>query len=394
MELFLRTVSLAIRSAGLLALVLIAAPVFAADLDLPSLSSAIRDTPVEMHGFVSQGAMKTTRNNFLNDTKDGTFAWTEVGLNFTKPISERLQFGLQLFARRFAQLGSFDAQVDWYYGRYKWKDWLGFQFGRLKIPFGLYNDSSDIDSARVPILLPMSIYPVKNRDYLIAQTGMEMFGYVNLDGAGGLDYRLYAGTIPLPAPTSTVVTDYNTEFTAGGRLVWETPVDGLRLGGSYMFVNVDTVFNVGGSALTVKSPIRLWVGSLEYAYAGWLFTTEYSRWWVESASSNPAIFPNGEATGERKYAMLSYRVNDWFQPGAYYSVYYPLLDGPHTERQQQFRDLTLTLRFDLTPNWLVKLEAHRVHGTADLDASSNGGVTNAAMAADWGIFAVKTTAYF
>jgi hypothetical protein len=75
-------------------------------------------------------------------------------------------------------------------------------------------------------------------------------------------------------------------------------------------------------------------------------------------------------------------------------VYYPVIDGPHDAREQQSRDLAVTLRFDLTANWLVKLEAHRIHGTVDLDASSNGGVTNAAMPADWAIFAVKTTAYF
>ena len=54
---------------------------------------------------------------------------------------------------------------------YRFKDWLGIRAGRVKIPFGLYNDSSDVDSARVPILLPQSLYPTLNRDFLLAQTG-------------------------------------------------------------------------------------------------------------------------------------------------------------------------------------------------------------------------------
>ena len=41
----------------------------------------------------------------------------------------------------------------------------------IRLPFGLYNDINDIDAARVPILLPQSIYPATSRDYLLAQTG-------------------------------------------------------------------------------------------------------------------------------------------------------------------------------------------------------------------------------
>lgn len=351
------------------------------------------DTPIEIHGFVSQGFIATPHANFLRNTKEGSFNWTEVGLNFTKPLSDRLRLGVQLFARDFSELGDFDAQVDWFYLRYKWSDYLGLQAGRLKIPFGLYNDSSDIDAARVPILLPQSVYPIRNRDYVLAQTGIEVFGYADLGLAGALDYRLYTGTIPLEPSSSPVVTNYYVPYLYGGRLLWETPLRGLRLGGSIQFLRLTTDLTIGGTTLTVRAPVRLWIGSVEYSVSNWLFSTEYSLWNVESISTQPQVFPNGEATAERAYAMVSYRVTDWFQPGAYYAVYYPNRKNKNG-RENQRHDLTATLRFDITPNWLVKVEGHLIHGTVDLDPAANDNVPNNRMDPNWGIFAVKTTAYF
>ena len=39
--------------------------------------------------------------------------------------------------------------ADWFDLDYRWKDWLGLRAGRVKLPYGLYNDTSDIDAARV-----------------------------------------------------------------------------------------------------------------------------------------------------------------------------------------------------------------------------------------------------
>ena len=57
----------------------------------------------ETHGFVSQGFIKTTANNYLAESKRGSFEFTEVGINFTSQLNERLLLGVQLFAR---QLGN------------------------------------------------------------------------------------------------------------------------------------------------------------------------------------------------------------------------------------------------------------------------------------------------
>src|SRR5260370_15972959 len=121
---------------------------------------------VEAHAFGSQGFFVTTANNYLAESSSGSFEFTEAGINLTKSLTRKLRTGFQLFARKLGPVGNFDVVMDWFYLDYRWQDWLGIRAGRTKLPFGLYNDTSDIDSARVPILLPQSTYPTTNLDFL------------------------------------------------------------------------------------------------------------------------------------------------------------------------------------------------------------------------------------
>src|SRR5438067_6861490 len=181
-----RSVLLAAVAAALLA------PGPAAAVEL-SLSGQL--PTLDVHGFISQGFLLTSANDYLADSSRGSFEFSEVGLNFTLPATDRLTLGVQIFSRKLGPLGDYRATLDWYYLDYHWRDWLGIRAGRVKLPFGLYNDISDVDSARTAVLLPQSIYPAQNRDFLLAQTGVEAYGYTRLGALGALDYRLYAGTI-------------------------------------------------------------------------------------------------------------------------------------------------------------------------------------------------------
>jgi len=301
------------------ALVLLAQrPAAAAGLTLPGQLAEL-----QIHGFISQGFLLTSANDYLAHSSEGSFEFTEIGLNFTLPATDRLTLGLQIFSHDLGPIGDYRATLDWYSLDYHWRDWLGIRAGRVKLPFGLYNDSSDIDAARTSVLLPQSIYPAQNRDFLLAQTGGEVYGYRDLGAAGGLDYRLYGGTIFLdvkqqPGSPFTVV-DLNVPFVAGGRMLWVPPIEGLRLGGSLQFLRLETHLlpASSSSSVAVNVPVMLWVASVEYTVRDLLFAAEYSRWRVRAQSSNPAMFPESLTFSERGYALTSYRVNSWLQAGAY-----------------------------------------------------------------------------
>ena len=381
------------RRLALAGFLLLALPARAAELGLPG------DLPdLQLHGFISQGFLMTSANNYLAKTSSGSFEFSEAGVNFTLPATDRLQLGLQLFAHQLGPIGDYRAVFDWYSLDYHWRDWLGFRAGRNKIPFGLYNDTSDIDAARNAILLPQSIYPAQNRDFLLAQTGFEMYGYADLRAMGGVEYRLYAGTIFLdlkPNPNSPfTVVNLDVPYVAGGRLLWSAPLEGLRLGGSLQVLRLDTDLLLPKTpqiALTI--PATLWVLSAEYTLRDLVLATEYSRWLVKSESSNTAIIPNQTTHSERGYVMASWRLQEWLQTGAYYSLYFPDTTD-RSGRDHMQHDIALTVRFDINRYWLIKLEGHYMHGTASLTSSLNDNLPLNVLQPDWALFAVKTTAYF
>jgi hypothetical protein len=152
--------------------------------------------------------------------------------------------------------------------------------------------------------------------------------------------------------------------------------------------------------LDVKFRVKLWVASLEYQTGGLLLSGEYSRWIGEFDSQAPVLLPP-HTVNERYYAMASYRVASWFTPGVYYSAYFPNIDHrgavpgqPGDGRENYQRDVALSLRYDLTPYWLLKIEGHWMEGTAALDKTLNNGVDPKDLTKEWGMLLVKTTAYF
>jgi hypothetical protein len=365
---------------------------------------------IDIHGFVSQGFIKTTANDYLTESERGGFDFTEVGINFTTALSDRLRIGLQLFAHDLGPLGNYKPQFDWYYLDYRFLDELGIRVGRTKLPFGLYNETSDIDAARVPILLPQSVYPVQNRDFLLAQTGGEVYGTLPIGTAGDLEYRLYGGTIFLDVSDTEEVNDFEVPYLFGGRLMWMTPLDGLQAGGSVQALRLDLNIDLEpeqvqqleaiGAAppgfdgtVTAEVPALLWVASVEYSAHELLLAAEYSRWRTELKSTLPILFPEEETISERYYLMASYRVAPWFTPGVYYSVHYPNVDE-RSGRDRKQHDLALSFRYDLNEHWLFKIEGHYMHGTAGLRSAQNDGAELDTLRKDWGVLLLKTTAYF
>lgn len=377
-------------------------------------ASIASDAPVEIHGFVSQGFILGFGNEFLAASKSGSVEFSEAGLNFTKQLSHDLRTGLQLFVHDLGPFGNFRPEVDWYYLDYRHYDWLGVRVGRIKLPFGLYNELNDIDVARVPILLPQSIYQADHREYLFAQTGGELYGDVRLGAAGALEYRAYGGTLPgtLPEgpPTPGItLTGLRVPYVYGGRLLWATPLEGLTAGASGQAVRFDADYLLDPavlaalqaamllpaeqtSDLAVKFRVTRWIASLQYAAYDLDVSAEYSRWTGEFYSRAPGLFPP-HTVNERYYLMASYRL-DWFTPGIYYSGYFQNVDQ-RKGKENYTHDIALTTRFDLNAHWLLKLEGHVARGTAALDNKAlNGGAERTELEPTWAAFLIKTTAYY
>jgi hypothetical protein len=300
---------------------------------------------IAIHGFISQGAFWSTDNDYLGHSERGSVEFLEAAVNVSTEVADRLRVGAQLFTRDVGPIGNYQMALDWAYLDYRWRDWLGLRAGRIKMPFGLHNEFSDVDAARLPVLLPQSVYPMANRDFLLAQTGFALHGDLRLGASGGLDYQLFGGTTfgqggLLDLGSQLTLRESDTEYVAGGQLFWRTPLPGLRLGASYLHTNF--TFHLLLDAYTTDQwrmdgivppefdgaievglrDIDLAIGSLEYAWRDWIFSAEYSRWRYHTYSSLAVLDLDADEDNERLYGMAAYRVTSWLEAGAYYSLYF------------------------------------------------------------------------
>src|SRR3569833_812256 len=108
------------------------------------------DADVEIHGFVSQGYIKPTKENQypVGNSGEGSYNFNDFGINFARRVAPRLRVGLQLFAQDRGNFGIDKITVDWAYGDYRHKEKQREQDDKDKIPLGLYNESRDNDALR------------------------------------------------------------------------------------------------------------------------------------------------------------------------------------------------------------------------------------------------------
>ena len=113
---------------------------------------------IEIHGFVTQGFLFSSHNNYLTmQSSVGSPAWTDGAVSFSDSLTDKLRVGIQLHMYQLGQLGGPNIQVDWASGDYRVNDHLGFRAGKVKTVIGLFNDSQDVDAIFLWILLPQAI---------------------------------------------------------------------------------------------------------------------------------------------------------------------------------------------------------------------------------------------
>lgn len=131
---------------------------------IPAAAQSLEDLNIQVHGYATQGLLYTSQNNILTtNSSDGSPAWTEAVVNISAQPIPKLRVGVQ---GRYFLLGNIGNQIslDWAQADYKVNDKFGVRFGKVKVPWGLYNDTQDIDPSYMWSLLPQGVYPIMSRN--------------------------------------------------------------------------------------------------------------------------------------------------------------------------------------------------------------------------------------
>lgn len=379
----------------------------------PAEASPLIVRELQVHGFVSEGGFVSTDNDYIGASSRGSLELFEAGLDVSTEVADRLRAGIQLFARDEGTFHDDAPRIDWAFLDYRYRSWLGLRAGQTRLPFGLYNEYSDIDASRIPLLLPQGIYPLRNREALLAQRGFLLYGE-----ASGFEYQAWLGTLSIPSNAIVVqgaaLDRIDTKYVTGAQVFWHAPIDGLRIGGSYLRASIDFHASVDaitagalimaglapadftGALVVSQRPTQQWIGSAELVRGPWQLAAEYARTTTRQRSSLPLAIPTAETTGDAMYAMAGYQATPRFAGSLYYSVGFADVDdrrGHDPKYVESFqawsRDLAATLRFDVNDHWLWKLEGHFVDGAGGLDSTMN-----PTPERYWGLFLLRTTVTF
>ena len=396
-----------------LALSLTASILAAGGAQAYDLSVGTNLPPVEVHGFFSQGFLDSSKYNYLVDSSRGSFLFTEMGVNLSFNPFPRTRIAIQAFDFDVGNVNNYDPFLDYALVEYTLNDEIGIRAGRIRRPGGIYNSIQDIDLARTFVLLPQGIYDARWRDWSASLDGGELFGNISLGKAGGLSYEGYAGVVNMndngglgreiqPDFAGGTFNGINSTPTFGTQLWYNTPVDGLRFGASFAYMqnwgfggtfppSVYVPFAYG--AQTVGNVVMQQY-SAEYLWRNWTFQTEFYTYDWTGHTYVPAfnsVTPAGD-NPQCWYVAASYRFNKYVETGAYYTQFRDFSTASSSPAGHQ-NDAALSLRLDLKSWWVFKIEGHMIEGTALLrDPADNPAQDQNGK--PWYMLAVKTTFSF
>jgi hypothetical protein len=339
-------------------------------LDAQSTEFKIEGRPVQVHGFASQGFALSDGNNYLTmNTREGSFLFTDFGVNISAQLTGKFRVGAQLYDRNIGHLGQWHPELDWATGDYKFKDWLGLRAGKVKTVLGLYNDTQDLEFLHTWAILPQSMYPLDLRSSTIAHVGGDLYGDIGLKRLGSLSYTAYVGFQPTDRYGGWFYgfRVYGIDLTKlngrleGGDLRWKTPVQGLLAGASYVNQDLHAQATILARSYSVRSTHdETSQYYIQYVRDRLRLDSEYRRNVLDLAQ----LLMNSRSF----YASASYRVSKRLELGTYYSRFYLDFRANSSEPSSHIFEKVAAARIDLTSHWDVKIEGHFMHGYAASDA--------------------------
>jgi hypothetical protein len=272
----------------------------------------------QVHGFASQGFALSHGNNIVGESIGGNAQYFELGLNGTVLAAQGLHFSAQEVVRRSGELDDGDLRLD-----YAFADWqpiggasidAGVRAGRVKNPFGLFNETRDVVFTRPGILLPLGVYFETQgaRSLLFASDGGQLYG----GWSHGEQYTSLVVTRALPFDASE---DDKKTFFAGSPLAlngelefgdflvarlmndWSAGI--FRLSASYLGANLAYRPSPGDPVpIYGDLDFDMYMLSARYNAERFSLTAEYQLTRSSGDFGGPM-----ESTGDAAYAQLDYR---------------------------------------------------------------------------------------
>ena len=364
----------------------------------------------QIHGFASQAFTLTNDNQYFGETTSGSLGYTELGINGSYRPLPALLLSAQALSRRAGEVDDGDIRLDYGFADYSVisnqnRRW-GVRIGRIKNPFGFYNETRDVAFTRPTIFLPQGIYFDQVRPLVLSSDGGSLYGEERT--AIG-DFTLRLNAVRLDAGNTDTELAFLGIKTRGelennvsfvGQLLYEYDAGRVRAAISVVDGTLD--YNPSSQDFLADGSIHITpvVLSLQYNTEDWSFTSEFLHEKVEYNDLGFAV-PDQSITAQSYYFQGSYRFHPGWEALLRYDVFYPDKDdksgrrfvGSSVPSSRAFAtDWTAGLRWNISAYTMVRAEFHRVDGTAWLPLQDNPDPTQ--WVRKWNMFSLQVSVRF
>lgn len=373
------------------------------------------DEDIQFHGFASQGLFHTSGNNIYGKSKNTVSAGlTELGLNISYRAFGNLSFAAQGLYRRAGRVTGNAGKLTLDYGfvdvafPHSEAVYWGIRAGRIKNPWGLYNETRDVASTHPTISLPL-IYFERSRALLLALDGGQVYAdyYAPM---GNFSFKFNYGL--LNADDDEFLSVLTLEPKSSGHLAGKpSVVTKLRyesLEGRYVFALSYGKGHIGYHAVDdfdpysqLKGYFDTFIVSAQYNGENFSLESEYNRQWTHF-SGIPANKGAKAITSEIWYVQAGYRLLDNVQVTVRYDKSFidkndKLGKKIHSRSglPAHFmftQDIVVGARWDITPSWMVRAEYQRVHGASLVSVLDNPNMFK--LVRNWNIYGLQVAFRF
>ncbi len=322
---------------------------------------------VQIHGFGGWAAGRTDNDNeygFIAG-KETPLANYYLALNF----SAQLERNISIFAQPSWQtnLKGDEMVLDYAFAQWTIARQFGLRVGKIKNPVYMYSEVLNVGTLRPFYLVPQGMYVAASQSY----TGVGLTGIVGI-GALEMSYDLFGGLqsyeqiiieqpvgfdpiASVPVFQSLHISPEGRNF-IGGRLLFQTPVSGFKVGGT--LIGIDLYYQLEGGP-KLKSGNKRSVG-----YTG---QAEYVTDCIQLRAEYGHLVDPNAAVG-RGFAEAAYKITSHWQVAADYDwVKFNYSDIaaqmlPTDKNLGKHGAVGLALNYWVSPDLVFKLNRYWVNG--------------------------------
>ena len=368
-------------------------------LTCPTIAAS--NSELDFGGFISQGITYTSDNSFFEAGRSTSLKMTTIAVQSNYLLQDKVRFSGQLMYRNWGELESL--RIDYLMADYQFYNTdklnLGFRLGRIKSDLGLFNSTRDIPSARPSIFLPQSVYQDTLRDTTTSYDGISLYGN-RLFPTGRLNLSVAYGEYPVSSDLSTSIFGKN----LAGKITTDA---NWQLNSSWESKNANWLFSLGFENPNIKvsrfnnlneftsltpgeAKFDRYIFSGQYFAENWDLSIEYihQKWQISGfqlylidlpehlqPANLPDVLENTFSNGGF-YSQYRYMLNDditlMFRLGRYYIDNDDKNGSRHAKESgdpafsRYHKDLVSAIKWQITPQWQLSLEAHLLTGTASI----------------------------